>query len=82
MCSNKTEDLNLRMFNMITGINESKILTKHISCKCKCKFDGRKCNSGQWWNNNKCWCECKKHHVCEKTIFGILLHVVVKVENI
>ena len=26
---------------MITGINESKILTKHISCECKCKFDGR-----------------------------------------
>ena len=37
---NKTEDLNLSMFNMITGINESKTLTKHISCKCKCKFDG------------------------------------------
>ena len=30
---------------MITGINESKILTKHISCECKWKFDGRKCNS-------------------------------------
>ena len=27
---NKTEDLNLRMFNMIIGINESKTLTKHI----------------------------------------------------
>ena len=39
---NKTEDLNLSMFNMITGINESKTLTKHISCKCKCKFDGKK----------------------------------------
>ena len=26
---------------MITRINESKTLTKHISCKCKCKFDGR-----------------------------------------
>ena len=39
---NKTEDINLSMFNMITGINESKELTKHISCKCKCKFDGRK----------------------------------------
>ena len=25
---------------MTTGINESKTLTKHISCKCKCKFDG------------------------------------------
>ena len=42
---NKTEDLNLSMFNMITAINESKTLTKHISCECKCKFDGRNCNS-------------------------------------
>ena len=45
---NKTEDLNLSVFNMITGINESKTLTKHISCKCKCKFDGRSSNLDQW----------------------------------
>ena len=45
---NKTEDLNLRVFNMITGINEWKTLTKHISCKCKYKLDGTKCNSNQW----------------------------------
>ena len=44
---NKTEHLNLSVFNMITGINESKALTKHISCECKCKFDGRKCNLDQ-----------------------------------
>ena len=44
---NETEDLNLNVFNMITGINESKTLTKHISCECKCRFDGRKCNSDQ-----------------------------------
>ena len=50
----KIDDLNLSVFNMITVINESKTLTKHISCKCKCKFDGRKCNSDQCWNNNKC----------------------------
>ena len=36
------------MFNMITGINESKTLTKHISCECKCKFDRTKCSSNQW----------------------------------
>ena len=41
---NETEDLNLDIFNMITGINESKTLTKHISCKCGGKFDCRKCN--------------------------------------
>ena len=39
---------------MITGLNESKTLAKHISCEYKCKFDGPKCNSNQWWNNNKC----------------------------
>ena len=39
---NKTEDLDLSVFNMITG-----------SCECKCKFDGRKCISDQWWNNDK-----------------------------
>ena len=33
---NKTEDLNLSVFNMITGINEWKTLAKHISCECKC----------------------------------------------
>ena len=37
-----------------------------MSYKCKCKFDGRKCNSNQGWNNNKCRCECKKLHICEK----------------
>ena len=46
------QDLNLSVF-MITGINELKTLTKHISCKCKCKFDGRKCNSNKKSNNNK-----------------------------
>ena len=63
--ANKTEDLNQSVFNMITGINKSKTLTKHISCECKCRFDGRKCNSDQRWNNDKCRCVCKKRHVCE-----------------
>ena len=36
---NKTEDLNLSLFIMITGINESKILAKHVLCECKCKCD-------------------------------------------
>ena len=63
---NKTEDLNLSVFIMIKEINESKTLAKHISCKCKCKFDKRKCNSDQWWNNDKCQYECKKHNICEQ----------------
>ena len=56
----KTEDLNLSMLNVTTEINESKTSTKHISCECKFKFDERKCNSNQWFNSNKCRCDCKK----------------------
>ena len=58
----KTEDLNLSIFKIITGISESKTLTKHISCECKCKFDGGSCNSDQWQNDDKYQCECKKRH--------------------
>ena len=53
---NKTEDLNIHVFYVITEKNESKILRKDISCKCKCKFDGRKGHSDQKCNNDKCRC--------------------------
>ena len=65
----KTQDLNLHIFNMITVIRESEKLTKHISCKCKCNFDGRKRDLNEKWNYNKCWCECKnpkEHKAFEK----------------
>ena len=65
---NKTGDLNLSMVNMITGISELKALTKHILCECKGRFDEKKCNSDQWWNDNKFGCEYKKRHVCEKRL--------------
>ena len=52
--TNKTEDLYLSVFNMITGINESKTLAKHTSCKCKCRFDGKKRSSDHRWHNDKC----------------------------
>ena len=54
----KTEDLNLNVFNFNTGTNVSKILAEHIPCKCQCKFNGRKCNSNQKYND-KSRCECK-----------------------
>ena len=67
---------------MITGINELKTLTKHISCKCKCRFDRKKRNSNQWWNNDKCrWESIKtiptnfneKKITCKMQNFYILL---------
>ena len=61
--SNKTENLNLHVFNIITGKNLSKM---NVSCECKNIFDGRKCKPNQKWNNDKCQCEYKTHNICEK----------------
>ena len=66
---------------MITGENESNFLTKDISCECKCKFDGRKCNSDQWWNKHVN-VSVKNVMFVKNIIFGILLHVFMKMENI
>ena len=67
---------------MVTGINESKTLTKHILCNCRCKFDSRKCNSNQKWNNDKCQSECKKLiniTYANKIILGMLTYVVASI---
>ena len=34
--SNKTKDLNVSVFNMITKIKQLETVTKHISCEYKC----------------------------------------------
>ena len=49
----------LSFFKMITAINESKILTKYVSCKCERKSDGRKLRSNQNSDNYKRRCDCK-----------------------
>ena len=66
---NKTEDLNLSIFNIITGINESKTLTKHILCECKCRFDGKNVIQiiGEITINVDV-SECKKINVYEKDV--------------
>ena len=69
---NETEDSKLLVFNMASGIFESRTLTKHISCKCECKFDGRKNDLNQKWNNNNFRCKSKKleeYRVCQKVYF-------------
>lgn len=38
---NNIEKKKLNAFNLITRINTSRKLIKHISYKCKCKFDGK-----------------------------------------
>ena len=51
---------------MITTKFETKSMTKHISCDCKCKFNSTTCNSNQKWNNRICQCECTNYRKCKK----------------
>ena len=62
----KTEDVNLNEFNRIPKINEGKTLTKHILIDYKSKLDGKKFNSNQKLNKDKCRFEYKNpiNHVC------------------
>ena len=43
LCNAK--NINLKVFHMITRINEAKTLVKHILCDCKCKSDSTAYNS-------------------------------------
>ena len=38
------------------GINETRFLVQHESCKCKCRVNEIVCNSKQKWNHNECRC--------------------------
>ena len=40
----KTEDINVKAFNMITNKNETETMAKHISRDCKYKFNSTTCN--------------------------------------
>ena len=76
---NKAEDLNLNMFNIITGIKESKTLTKHILCECKCRFNVIQTNGGIKIN---VYVSVKSVMHVKKIMFGILLRVIIKMKNI
>ena len=45
---------------MVTGVNESNSFLIHVLRDCKSRFDGKRCNSNQKWNKDKCPCDWKK----------------------
>ena len=79
---NKTKDINVTMFNMITKKNEAKKMVKHISCDCKCKFNSLSCSSNQKWNNETCQSDRTNYGTCKKIIVGILAYVFVRMVSI
>ena len=52
--------MNLKVFNSLSGLNETKFIVQHESRECKCGLNENVYNSKQKWNHDECRCECEK----------------------
>ena len=57
---NIVKDMNIKVFNLMSRITETRHISWHKTCICKCRLDASVCNDKQCWNNDKCRCECKE----------------------
>ena len=54
------KNINVKVCNLMSRTNETRQITWHKTCKCKCILDASVCNSKQRWNEDKCRWECKE----------------------
>ena len=70
------KNINVKVFNLMSRINETRQIIWHETCKCVCRLTSAVCNSRQIWNKDKCRCECKEDLVnkivCDKGILAIV----------
>ena len=52
--SDIVKNLNVKVFNIVSGTNETRCVEWHGTCKCKCRFNSSVCNIKQRWNDDKC----------------------------
>ena len=67
--SDVVENLNVKVFNLMSRSNESRSIKSHETCKCICRLNKIICNNKQRWNKDQCRCECKElidKGVCDK----------------
>ena len=63
------ENLNVKVFNLLSRTNETRHIKWHETCKCEFKYGANVCNNNQRCNKDKCRCECKEFidkGVCNK----------------
>ena len=55
LCVSKViKGLNIKVYNFLTMLNETRNVLWHESCKCVCKFNLSVCKNKQIWNSNTC----------------------------
>ena len=50
------KSVNMQVYNFLMGLNETRNVLWHESCKCVCKLSSSVCNNKQIWNDDTCRC--------------------------
>ena len=71
MCvSDVVKNINVKAFNLMSRINETRNIIWHETCKYVCRLTSSVYNSRQIWNEDKCRCECRENliekGICDK----------------
>ena len=57
---NVIENVNMKVYNFLMRLNETRNVLWHESCKCVCRLNSSVCNSKQIWNSDTCSCDCNE----------------------
>ena len=52
--------VNIKVYNFLMRLNETRNVLWQESCKCVCKLNSSVCNSKQIWNSDICRCDCNE----------------------
>ena len=52
--------INMKVYNFLMMLNETRNVLWHESCKCVCRLNSSVCNSKQIWNSDTCKCDCNE----------------------
>ena len=54
------KNVNMKVYNFLMRLNETRNVLWHESCECACKLNSSVCNSKQIWNSDTCRCDCNE----------------------
>ena len=57
---NIIKNVNMKLYNFLMMLNETRNVLWHESCKCVCRLNSSVCNSKQIWNRDTCRCNCNE----------------------
>ena len=61
MCvPNIIKRVNMKVYNFLMRLNETRNVLSHKSCKCVCRLNSLVCNNKQIWNSDTCRCDCNE----------------------